>query len=127
MKLEKTEQASTYFEQSIVISRILGDLDAEGRNLSYLGKVMTALGEYDAAISTYQNRIAIARKIGDERGETIGSWNLGELLIKQKKYKDGLAYLWKCVDYERKVGDPAWLADEEIVKQIESRYGGRDE
>lgn len=122
LKLEETELALTYFEQSIAINRALGDLDAQGRNLSYLGQAMIALGQLDRAISTYQDRITIAQNLGDERGEAIGSWNLGELLIKRGNHKDGLVLLRRCVDYEYQAGDSSWPADQKIVKQIEARF-----
>jgi hypothetical protein len=104
---------------SILINKKLGDLDGEARNLSYIGTILGVAGDWDGAVSAYQMRIWLARQLNDLRGEATGCWNLGEIYIRQKKYRLGLELLHYCIEYENSSGDPAWEADSDAVKKIE--------
>ncbi len=122
LKLENYGEALACFQDSISINKRLKDLEGEAKNLSYVGIVLTALGDLEGAAAAYEERIQFARKMKDFRGEAIGSWNLGEILIKQKKYSSGLGYLKMCVDYEKSVGDPAWEDDLITIQKIEKMH-----
>jgi tetratricopeptide (TPR) repeat protein len=122
LKLEKFGDALACFQDSISINEKLKDLEGQAKNLSYMGIVLTALGDLEGAAAAHEARIHIALKMKDSRGEAIGSWNLGEILIKQKKYQLGLQYLKKCVDYEKSVGDPAWEDDLKTIRGIEEMH-----
>lgn len=92
-----------------------------------MGATFAAIGDLEEAASAYRGRILIAYNLKDAHGQAIGSWNLGEILIKQKKYKLGLEYLKQCIDFEKAVGDPAWESDSKVVQQIEAMHGNTEE
>jgi tetratricopeptide (TPR) repeat protein len=127
LRLQNHKQALQCFQDSILINKKLGDSEGEAKNLSYIGATFAAPGDLDGAASAYQARILIAHNLNDAHGQAIGSWNLGEILIKQKKYKLGLEYLKQCIDFEKAVGDPGWESDSNIVQQIEAMYGHTEE
>ena len=127
LRIENYQQALECFQQSTQINERLGDLDGEAKNLSYIGTTLAALGDLDGAANAHQARISIAQKLHDLRGESIGYWNLGEILVRQKKYRKGLDYLKKCVEYEKSVHDPAWEDDLRVVQKIEETYGSSKE
>jgi len=126
LKLQNYDQASVYFHESILINKKLGDLDGEAKNLGYIGTILGATGDLDGAVFTFQERIALANKLKDGRGEAIGCWNLGEILVRQKKYRLGLDFLYKCIEYEKSVGDPAWEDDLKAVRTIEKTNGNTE-
>jgi len=120
LKLEKIDEALTYLQQSRMINQKLGDLDGEAKNLGYIGSALVKMGRLNDATIAYEARIALAQKLNDHRGEAKGNWNLGQVLIRQRNYRLGLEYLYKCVEYEKSVGDPAWEADLKVIEAIEN-------
>ncbi|NJN22740.1 MAG: tetratricopeptide repeat protein, partial [Leptolyngbya sp. RL_3_1] len=56
-------------------------VDGEGRTLGNLGLAYDHLGQYEQAIDFYEQRIAIAREIGDRAGEALTLNNQGAVLI----------------------------------------------
>jgi tetratricopeptide (TPR) repeat protein len=122
LKLHNYEPAAKYFHESILINKKLSDLDGEAKNTSYFGSLFGATGDLEGAVYAYQARIALAQKLDDSRGEATGCWNLGEILIKQKKYRQGLEFLYKCIDYEKSIGDPAWEDDLKVAQKVEETY-----
>jgi tetratricopeptide (TPR) repeat protein len=123
LRIENYQQALECFQLSTQINERLGDLNGKAKNLSYIGATLSALGDLDGAANALEARISIAQKLYDHRGRSIGYWNLGEILIRQKNYRKGLDYLKKCVEYEKSVNDPAWENDLKVVKKIEESYG----
>lgn len=119
MKLRQYDQAGAYFQESLLINVKLADLEGEAKNWSYIGSLRNELGDLDAAMVAYQRRIELAQKMQDSHGEAIGCWNLGEVLIQKKKYREGIELLYKCVEYEKSVGDPAWEEDLRTVQRTE--------
>jgi hypothetical protein len=79
------------------------------------------LGDLDGAAQAYRTRIDIAKKMNDPRGEALGGWNLGDVLIKQNQCEQGVELLYTYVDYEKSVGDPAWQKDWETARHLEER------
>lgn len=126
LKMQNYKQALQCFQDSISINKKLDDSEGEAKNLSYIGSTFAATGDLDEAASAYQARILVALNLQDAHGHAIGSWNLGEILIKQKKYKLGLEYLKQCVEYEKTVGDPSWEEDFKLIQELEARYGQKE-
>lgn len=126
LKLQMYEQASKNLHESLAINKKLGDIAGEAKGLNYIGSLLNQTGDLDGAVSAYQARIALAQKLNDLRGEAIGCWNLGEILIKQKKYEMGFGFLYKCIDYEKSIGDPVWENDLDAVRKMEEIYGKQE-
>lgn len=119
LKLHQYEQAGSFFQQSLSINWKLKDLEGEARNWSYIGLLREQSGDLDGAVTAFQMRISLAQKMSDSRGESLGYWNLGEVLIKKKMCKEGVALLYKCIEYEKRAGDPSWEEDQKAVRHME--------
>jgi tetratricopeptide (TPR) repeat protein len=123
LKLGKHEQALSCFRASILINQKLNDLVGEAKNLSYIGIVLEAKGDLYGAVLAHQAHIALAQKLSDFRAEANSNWNLGKVYIEQGKYEQGLQLLYTCIEYEKKIGDPAWEDDLRVVQTIEKAHG----
>jgi len=88
------------------VQRVPGRRDAEGRHLGSLGLAYAALGDARRAIECYEQHAGIAREIGDRRGESNASWNLGLAYEKQERYAEACALMQITVDFERAIGHP---------------------
>jgi len=75
-------------------------------SLAGLGKVNIFLADYSKAIEYYEQALAIAREIGDRRGEALTSWNLGLAHEKEGDLDLAAKVIQVCVDYEREIGHP---------------------
>ncbi|MCP4658875.1 MAG: hypothetical protein GY856_25975, partial [bacterium] len=62
--------------------------------------------------------LAIAREIGDRRGEAYGSWNLGEAYEKLGDLDRAAEVMQVCVDFEREIGHPDAKRHAERVAQL---------
>jgi hypothetical protein len=69
-------------------------------------------------IEYYEQSLAIARLIGDRRGEAITSWNLGEELAKQGNLARAVPLMQLCVDFERGLGHIDTDADARQVENL---------
>jgi len=61
------EEAITYYKQSLVIARELGDEDNVASNLNNLGTVYKAEGNNSRALDYYKQSLEIGRRLGDRR------------------------------------------------------------
>jgi tetratricopeptide (TPR) repeat protein len=121
LKLQQHDWAESCFQQSLAINQKLVDLEGEAKNWSYIGLLHNQLGDLDGAAQAYRTRIDLAKKMNDARGEALCGWNLGDVLIKQNQREQGVELLYKYVDYEKSVGDPAWEQDWETARRMEER------
>jgi tetratricopeptide (TPR) repeat protein len=67
----------------------------EGGDLGNLGNVYADLGENRRAIQFYEQRLQIAREIGDRRGEGIALANLG-MANKESGTQDQARKCWEA-------------------------------
>jgi tetratricopeptide (TPR) repeat protein len=65
-----TDKAKTYFEESLYISREIGDRLGEGKALNNLAVVFTGLGDYVGAIDYMEQVLTIFREIVQEFAKT---------------------------------------------------------
>jgi hypothetical protein len=85
------------------------------------------LGETHKAIEFYEQRLAIAREIGDRRGEALGSWNLGLAYEKTGKLSKAVEAMLICVDFEREIGHPDAEKDAAEVEELRQRLRDQGE
>ena len=71
-KLGKNDAAKVHLEESLKISREIGDLVAEHTAFGILGDVYFSEQNFQLARDYHANRAEIARKIGDLLGEALG-------------------------------------------------------
>ena len=75
--LGEYQKAIEFHQQSLAITREIGDRGGEAKSYNNLGNVYYSLGEYQKAIEFYQQSLAITREIGDRGGEANAWFNLG--------------------------------------------------
>jgi tetratricopeptide (TPR) repeat protein len=105
-------------EAALAADRRRNNRSGESAWLSNLGTVYSDLGEYQQARSYYEQQLTIAHELGDQRGESIASWNLGELLAQQGDRVQAESLLQFCVDYERSIGHPDAEKDAAEMQRI---------
>ena len=97
------QKALEYYEQSLNISRKIGDVQGEGVTLGNIGAIYNQIAKYDEAIGSFQQVIDIYAKLGistDSPKDDIGNLHLdrGELnkaepFIKEAGYNSSLGRL----------------------------------
>jgi predicted ATPase len=75
------EGAMRDMEESLEVSRAIGDERAIAHALGRLGNLATAVGEFAQARDLLGECLAIRRRIGDSRGTGLAEGNLGNLAI----------------------------------------------
>jgi predicted ATPase/DNA-binding SARP family transcriptional activator len=75
------EGAMRDMEESLELSRAIGDERAVAHVLGRLGNLATAVGEFAQARDLLEECLAIRRRIGDSRGTGLAQGNLGNLAI----------------------------------------------
>ena len=81
-------------QDSLAISRELGDRHGEGQTLTNLGTVYRRQGRWDKAIEMYEASLAICRELGDRHWEGMTLANLGLLHDEQGQEERAVA-LWR--------------------------------
>jgi hypothetical protein len=77
----------------------------------------------EEVITHYEQALAIARAIGDRRGEASHCWNLG-LLYEETDPARAAALMQVSVDFEREIGHPDAEADAAWVRALRARAAG---
>ncbi|MGI2909842.1 tetratricopeptide repeat protein, partial [Tolypothrix sp. VBCCA 56010] len=62
--LGQYQRAIEFLQQSLEISREIGDRNGEGASLGNLGNAYNSLGQYQRAIEFLQQSLEISREIG---------------------------------------------------------------
>ncbi len=75
--LGQYQRAIDFYQQSLEISREIGDRGGEAASLSHLGTAYKSLGQYQRAIDFHQQSLEIRREIGNRWGEANSLGNLG--------------------------------------------------
>ncbi|WP_239643517.1 tetratricopeptide repeat protein [Crocosphaera watsonii] len=70
------EQAREYYQQSLAITREIGDRNGEANSYIGLGNAYYFLGQYEQAREYYQQSLAIFKEIGDKPGEAKALFNV---------------------------------------------------
>jgi len=79
------------------------------------------LKETRRAIELHEQHLAIAREIGDRRGEGNACWNLGLALEKTGETSRAAEVMQVFVDYEREIGHPDAERDAAYVEALRAR------
>ena len=104
-RLGQVKLAIAHFEQSLAISREIGDLQDEGNALGNLGNAYRALGENRKAIGYFEQALVIHREIGDRQSEGAGLSNLGLVYHALGEVRESIAYSEQALVISREIGD----------------------
>lgn len=78
-------QASSLFQQALVLSRQVGDKRAEGTSLAGLGAAYSRLGDLGKAIGILREAVSIAAFLGDTKAQGVSLQNLGNCYVRLGK------------------------------------------
>jgi tetratricopeptide (TPR) repeat protein len=104
------EAAKRDFEESLAISRELGD-DAETAGcLRNLGLVAYRHGDYDSAQRLFEESLAIRRELGDQRGISHCLNNLGGIAVFRGDLESAKEYHEQSLEIRRRLNDERAVA-----------------
>ncbi len=103
--LGEYQKASEFYQQSLAITREIGDRGGEAASYIGLGNVYQSLGEYQKAIEFHQQSLAITRKIGDRESEAYSYGNLGNVYYSLGEYQKAIEFHQQSLAIKREIGD----------------------
>ncbi|MDM8567903.1 tetratricopeptide repeat protein [Thiotrichales bacterium HSG1] len=99
--------ALSYLEQSLLITREIGDKQGEGTALNNISQIYDARGDYNTTLSYLKQSLLIRREIGDKKGEGTTSSNIGSIYYSRSDYDKALEYFEQTITIFREIGDKA--------------------
>jgi len=99
------ETALKYYQQSLAISREIGDRSGEGTTLNNIAGIYRARGDYKTALDYLQQSLAILREIGDRSGEGTTLNNISQIYDARGDYETALDYLQQSLAISREIRD----------------------
>jgi non-specific serine/threonine protein kinase len=118
------ETVTQWIEESLAISRELGDLPGIGMALNALGNVVAERGDFARAQSCYQEAIALHRSISNQRELARALGNLGWLLRLQGDYEGARALQEESLVLRRATGHKRGAALALCHLGVLARYAG---
>ncbi len=103
--ISEYRKAIDYYEQSLAISREIGDRSGEGGSLNNLGLTYRSLGEYRKAIEYHEQSLNISREMGNRLSEGNGLINLGNSYFSLGEYRKAIEYHEQSLVIAREIGD----------------------
>jgi tetratricopeptide (TPR) repeat protein len=115
--------ARLHLEESLEISRKLGDKQGVATVINNLGWIAAQLGELDAAEKLSQESLALHTELGDQRGRAVAFNNLAWTAYAQSEFALAYSLQEKNLSLRQEIGDErgvafamAWLAWIDIVR-----------
>ncbi|MGK7892054.1 MAG: CHAT domain-containing protein, partial [Leptolyngbyaceae cyanobacterium] len=105
--LGQHQQAIALYEQSLVITREIGDRAGEGDSLGNMGIAYRNLNQYQQAIALHERSLIIAREIGDRAGESVALGNLGNAYLRLSQYQQALEGYQQGLAIDQEIGNRA--------------------
>jgi len=99
------ETALSYMQQSLTVTREIGDHEGEGITLNNLSQIYQARGDYETALSYLQQSLTLTREIGDHEGEGTALNNLSQIYQARGEYETAVIYLQQSMTVTREIGD----------------------
>ncbi len=103
--------ARALLEESLAISRDLGDREGIARALNTLGNVAIEQGDYSAAQALYEESLAVRRELGDRHGMAAPLCNLGIVAYGRRDFTAARALSEEGLAISRELGDRGRIAD----------------
>lgn len=108
------------YEQTLKISREIGDRHSEGANLISLGLAYSNLSKQKIAIEYYEQALKISREVEYKRGEGAALVNLGLAYSALNETKKAIEFLKESLAIGKLTGDPEIISlCEQELKEIE--------
>jgi CHAT domain-containing protein/tetratricopeptide (TPR) repeat protein len=100
--------------------RDLGDAEAEGRTLHYLGQARRRLADYAAALSLHKRALELAVGTGDRSGEGRALVDIGDVHERKKDLAAAAEYYKKAIAVLK--GTDAWREASRAMRQLGDVY-----
>jgi tetratricopeptide (TPR) repeat protein len=102
--------ARSLLEESLALSREIGDKQGIAMSLDNLGIVAQGQGDYAATRSLHEESLALRREIGDKQGIALSVGNLGLVALEQGDYAAAQSLLEESLVLFREIGDKWGIA-----------------
>ncbi|MDJ0901898.1 MAG: tetratricopeptide repeat protein [Xenococcus sp. MO_188.B8] len=125
--LEDHQKAIEFYQQSLVITRELGDRQGEVKVLLSLAKTYSLLEDHQKAIEFYQKSLVITRELGDRQGEAKVLSSLGNVYRDLKQYPKAIEFYQQSLQISKDIGDKFLGIEvqrnlDELKKREQSKY-----
>jgi CHAT domain-containing protein/Tfp pilus assembly protein PilF len=94
-----------YYNQSLLISREVGDRSGEAATLTNIGAVYNSISQPQEALKYYNQSLLISREVGDRSGEAATLTNIGAVYSNISQPQEALKYYNQALPITREVGD----------------------
>ena len=102
---ERFEQALTYYDRCLKVSRAAGKIRTEGFALNQIATIYVKQGFHDRAAAQYQKVLRFFESIGDLRGQATALNSYGDYLSQLGKNQKALELYSRALPLSEKVGD----------------------
>jgi len=100
-----SDDAFSYYKESLAIARDVGDRHIEGQTLGNIGYLHLQHGRMEEGLSFTEESLAIHREVGNRRSEGISLGNIGILYKQQGRIEEGLTLYEEALAIHREVGN----------------------
>ncbi len=104
-RLGDKSKALDFYNQALIIWRVLGERSGEASTLSNIGVVYDALGEKQKALEYYNQALPLMRAVGDRLREATTLNNIGKVYSNLGEQQKALEYYNQVLSLRRSVGD----------------------
>jgi tetratricopeptide (TPR) repeat protein len=101
---QHVDDAIGYFEQALIISRDIGDLQDESRAANNLAFTYVLLERFEEAVPALLDALKLQRELGRRYGECIALINLGEVYVELGRYDEAISRSQEALAIAREVG-----------------------
>ncbi|MEG3860510.1 tetratricopeptide repeat protein, partial [Microcoleus sp. herbarium12] len=105
--LGEKQKALEYYNQSLPLTRAVGDRDGEATTLNNIGIIYSDLGEKQKALEYYNQSLPLSRAVGSRDGEATTLNNIGIVYSELGEKQKALEYFSQSLPLSRAVGDRA--------------------
>ncbi|RAM48187.1 MAG: hypothetical protein C6Y22_28990, partial [Hapalosiphonaceae cyanobacterium JJU2] len=99
------QEALKYYNQSLPLTRAVGDRSGEATTLNNIGLVYSDLGQKQEALKYYNQSLPLTRAVGDRSGEATTLNNIGGVYSDLGQKQEALKYFNQSLPLTRAVGD----------------------
>ena len=103
--------ARTFYEESLILFRQLGDQEGSANALNSLGTIAQAQGDFAGMRALYEESLIIYRQLGHQSGIASVLLNLGVVASAQGDYSGARALYEECLTIRRHLGQPSGIAN----------------
>ena len=124
-RIAEYTKALPLYEQSLAISKEIGDRAGEGTTLNNISQIYHDRGDYDTALKYLEQSLAIMREIGAKAEEAVMSWNIGRAYEKQGDLVKAVQHISRAVLLEEEIGHPDLEKDRKHLEVLRAKLRGQ--